>query len=540
MAANPPIDDWVLPRILEHRALERPDRPFLQMVGQPPVTFAEIEVRSRRIANGLASLGLRRGDRLLLMLDTSEAFVSTWFAVALLGAVLVPVNTALRGDFLAHVVADSGATLAVVGADHLPAFAAVAPSAPALGTLVLLGEADHPPGLVALRIVTFRQLEEGDTRPVASPSAVSDLAAIMYTSGTTGRSKGVELPYGHLHLNPRVYIDELRLTEDDVLYTCLPLFHANGLLLGVYAALILGCRIVLSPRFSASRWADEIRTSGATVTNLLGAMTDFILKQPAGPRDRDGALRSVVAVPFTPAQADAFERRFGAGMGTLYGSTELNCPIYRPPGLTADDASCGVLVEAWFEARLVDPETDLEVASGEPGELLVRPRAPWTIMTGYHRRPDATLAAWRNLWFHTGDLMRRDERGHFVFLDRLKDCIRRRGENISAAEVEAILEKHPAVAQVAIVGIRSPYDEHEQEVKACIVPDKGFAAEAAEIARYCRDRMPDFARPRFIEFYDALPMTPTQKVAKAELRAHGVREATWVSPDAAGGRGRAA
>jgi crotonobetaine/carnitine-CoA ligase len=390
------------------------------------------------------------------------------------------------------------------------------------------------------RQIPFGELEGSEPLERDATLAVSDIAAIMYTSGTTGRSKGVLLPYGHLHLNPHVYIEQLGLTADDVIYICLPLFHANGLLLGIYAALILGCRAVLAPGFSASRWASDVRTSGATVTNLLGVMTDFVLAQPPHPDDRTSALRAVIAVPFSPEQAEAFRDRFGAEIGSLYGSTELNCPIYRPPGTRAQGGSCGRVVSAWFEARLADPETDLEVPEGEPGELLVRPLVPWTTMAGYHGQPEATLAAWRNLWFHTGDLMRRDGHGNYVYLDRLKDCIRRRGENVSAAEVEAVLARHPAVAQVAVVGIPSPFDAHEQEVKACIVAAAEGRQDPEEISAYCRERMPGFAVPRFIEFYATLPTTPTGKVAKAELRTHGVRKETWVSPDANGRRGRAA
>lgn len=475
------------------------------------------------------------------MLGNSLEFVVVWFAVSRLGAVLVPVNTALKGDFLSHIAVDSGARIAVVGAAYLSAFSAIEEQVTGLERLIVVGDGHaDAAGFRRIRTRAYAELETGSETWSDASLRVSDLAAIMYTSGTTGKSKGVLLPYGHLHLNPHVYIEQLGLTPEEVIYTCLPLFHANGLLLGIYTALILGCRVVVAPSFSASRWASDIRMSGATVTNLLGVMTDFILKQPPQPTDRLETLRDVLAAPFSPAQAEALEARFGVRVGSLYGSTELNCPIYRPPGLAAAGSSCGRLVERWFEARLVDPDTDLEVPASDAGELVVRPRAPWTTMAGYHGRPEETVAAWRNLWFHTGDLMRRDADGNYFYLDRLKDSIRRRGENISAVEIESVLANHPAIASVAVIGVPSPFDEHEQEVKACIVLGAGRSADPADIASYCRERMPAFAVPRYIEFYEALPMTATEKVAKAELRSHGIRPATWISPDADGRRGRVA
>ena len=521
------VRDWVLPRVLERQAHAAADRPFLEMVGQPAISFGEMEHRTRRVANALAALGVAFGDHVAVMLPNSVAFIETWIAVARLGAVLVPLNTAWRGDLLRHVLRDCGARLAIVDASLLPALAQA--WVPGSGdTLVVVAAA----GALPDGAISFAALQAGAETALAVDVAVHHPAALLYTSGTTGRSKGVLLPHGHLHLDPQVYIEQLGLTAADVIYTCLPLFHANALLLGAYTALILGARLVLAPRFSASGWLGDIRRSGATVTNLLGATTGFIFDQPPRPDDADTALRQVVAVPTSPVTRPLFERRFGVRMAELYGATEVNCPVFQKPGDAGPPGSCGRLVERWYEARLVDPSTDLDVPAGQPGEFVVRNKAPWTFMAGYHNLPEETLHAWRNLWFHTGDLLRQDEDGYYYFVDRLKDSIRRRGENISAFEVEEVLLTHPDVAEAAVIGIASPLDPLEQEVKACIVLRPGRAADPAALAAHCAGRMADFMIPRFIEAYPSLPRTATAKVMRAELRAHGVRGGTWVSPDA--------
>jgi crotonobetaine/carnitine-CoA ligase len=529
------VSGWVLPRVLADRARRFPNRPFLSFQGRPDVTFGEIEMRSRQIARGLSELGVRVGDRVLVMLPNGLEFVETWFAVNMLGAVLVPVNTAYRSEYLAHVMNDSGATLMVAGETFLHVIAEVEESATTLKTVVVVAEGERSTvGPVRLTTLSFDDLRSTPDSPPEQPVAVGDPAAIMYTSGTTGRSKGVVMPHGHLHLNPVVYIEQLGLTDKDVLYTCLPLFHANALLLGIYGALILGTRVAVARRFSASGWLNDIREAGATVTNLLGAMSDFIVAQDPNGTDADNPLRIATMIPISPKIGPAFERRFGVKLIELYGSTEVNCPLYHPIDAAYRPGSCGTVATKWFDCQLVDPVTDVEVPVSMAGELVVRNKTPFTIMSGYHGRPQETVAAWRNLWFHTGDVMRRDADGFFYFVDRMKDCIRRRGENISSFEVEAVVRSHPAVKEVAVVGIASPYDSVEQEVKACIVLNAGAEVTQKALFDHCAERMPDFALPRFIEFMDAFPKTPTEKIRKDVLRLSGIGPATWVEPSASG------
>ncbi|MGF7159774.1 crotonobetaine/carnitine-CoA ligase [Rhodoligotrophos appendicifer] len=524
-----------LPALIEERASRLPDRRFLTLTTGASRSYGEIEQVSRRLAAAFAELGLARGDRLLLMLPSMPEFIEAWFATNRLGAVIVTVNTAYVGDYLAHIVRDSGAAIIVAATAHLPSIAAILPEAPTLHTVIEVPDGAPSVALPAtVEHLHFADLLLAPARSIAITVTERDPGAIIYTSGTTGRSKGVVMPHGQLRANPDVYIDQLGLTSRDVLYSCLPLFHANALLLGVLGALILETEIVLSPQFSASRWLAHIREHKVTATNLLGVMVEFILKQPEDPGDADTALRIATAVPTSPELGPRFERRFGVQLIELYGSTELNCPLFHPRHEPRRPRSCGRIVADRFEARLVDPETDEEVPTGTPGELVVRPKKPWTTMLAYHNRPESTLEAWRNLWFHTGDVMRRDDEGYFFFLDRAKDAIRRRGENISSFEVEEVLRSHPDVAEVAVIGVASPYDALEQEVKACVVVKTGSACDAATLAAHCAARMPDFARPRFIELMVELPKTPTQKIRKAELRTRGITPETWVDPQAAG------
>jgi crotonobetaine/carnitine-CoA ligase len=526
-------ESWTLPDILEARARAAPERAFFSMMGEPAITVGEMALRSRRIANGLRELGVGFGDRVLVMLPNCTAFIEAWFAINRLGAVLVTVNTAYRGSFLEHLADNSGARLMIVDSAFLPVVRESEAAMPGLETLVVVGAAaDAPPRAQRLRSVDFASLQSASERGLDVQVTPRDLSAIVYTSGTTGKSKGVMIPHAQMFLNPHVYIEQMGIGREDVFYSALPLFHTNALALQVYGALVAGCRVHLAPQFSASRWLSDVRASGATVTNLLGVMTDFVFRQPAMPNDGDNALRIASAVPM-PAFAPAFEQRFGVQLTELYGSTEANCPLYQPRGEARREGSCGKVVERWYECRIADAETDRALPDGEVGELQIRARSADGFMAGYNGMPEETVKAWRNLWFHSGDAMRRDADGYYYFVDRLKDCIRRRAENISSFEVEQVLLTHEAVAEVAAIGIRSPFDEHEQEVKVCVVGKAGAALDAAALHAHCVARMPAFAVPRFIEFCEALPKTPTQKVRKQELRERGVTPQTWVAPDAA-------
>ncbi len=349
----------------------------------------------------------------------------------------------------------------------------------------------------------------------------------MYTSGTTGPSKGVLMPQAHCYLFALSAVEKLRMTPDDRYYIVLPLFHANGLLMQLMAALLAGASAVIRPRFSASAWVEDIRTHGCTLTNMLGAVGAFVCARQPTPRDRDHRLRAVTAAPNPPAHEAALRERFGIPeVVSVYGMTEVNIPLYGELGVPRP-GTCGRPLERWFDVIVADPETDIALPAGTVGELLVRPRTAFGFMAGYHRMPDRTVEAWRNLWFHTGDAVTMAADGYVTFVDRIKDCIRRRGENISSFEVEAAIERLPGVAEAAAYAVPSGIDGGEDEVMLAVVPAQGATLDPAAIAAHAETELPRYAQPRFIEIVPGLPKTPTAKVQKAKLRERGVRPGTW-------------
>ncbi|HUJ74274.1 MAG TPA: AMP-binding protein, partial [bacterium] len=310
-------------------------------------------------------------------------------------------------------------------------------------------------------------LREGP--PVAVPVSYRDVGTIMYTSGTTGPSKGVLMPHAHMFLFARGEVDALRLTPADVYYICMPLFHANALFMQLYATLIAGGRCCIVPGFSASRWLDDVRLYGATVTNTLGVMTEFVFRQPPRPEDRQHRLRAMCAVPAPPEIAAAFRERFGVPLLEGYGMTEVNIPAHMRLDTPYRPGSAGPVAEEYFQVRIVDPDSDEELPRGTVGEIVVRPRVPYAFMAGYNGMPEKTVEAWRNFWFHTGDAGRMDADGYLYFVDRLKDAIRRRGENVSSYEIERVVAEHPAVEEVAAVAVKSLLPGGEDDIKVCVV-----------------------------------------------------------------------
>ncbi|MGQ4808208.1 Crotonobetaine/carnitine--CoA ligase [Candidatus Entotheonellaceae bacterium PAL068K] len=521
---------WVVGNILARQGEALYDKPFVQFEDQEPHTFAAMDQSAHRVANALAGLGVQHGDRVLVMVPNSIAFLQAWFGINRLGAMLVPINTAYKGAFLEHVINNAAARLMIIDRAYVPILQAIEAHVPRLETAIIVdADAAEMPlsSFARLRALPFRELFEQPATPVQVPVSYRDIGAIMYTSGTTGPSKGVLMPHAHLYLFGHAKIEAIRLTPDDVYYCCMPLFHANALFMQVYSSLIVGCPIVLAGSFSASRWLDDIRRSQATVTNTLGVMTEFIYRQPPRPEDRDHRLRVIVAVPVAPEWGEAFQHRFHTRLLEAYGMTEVNIPTYMPYDAGLRPNSCGKVLTEWFDMRVVDPETDEPLPPNTVGELVVRPKHPWCFMAGYYAMPEKTVEAWRNFWFHTGDAGTYDEAGYFYFMDRIKDCIRRRGENISSYEVEQVLSAHQAVAESAAVAVPSDIAGGEDEVKVCVVVRPGMSVTCEALLDYCQERMPYFAVPRYVEVVQELPKTPTEKVQKHKLREAGVTLTTW-------------
>jgi len=538
MGDHPPLNltfsdkrDWVFPRILEIRARIHGDRPFIQALGSAALTYAEADRLVNRLAHGLAAQGVGRGDRVLVMLPNCVEFMLVWWAINRLGAVEVSVNNAYKGYFLEHVVSNSGGRLIVATAEFLERLEAIEDRCPDLETVVAWrprGAAAGPwPRFKRLRSVSFEELPAQRDDPPEVEVSHRDLCAIMYTSGTTGSSKGVTLPHAHCTLFCEATANLTRFTEDDTYFVATPLYHGNAPIMQVYPALLRGGRAVICPRFSASEWVDQIRSSGATVTNLLGVMMDFVFRQPPRDSDRDHRLRVALGQPAPASIVEDFKRRFGIGrVLEYYGMTEIGV-VTMMPWDEVRPGSCGKAVSDWYELRIADPETDEALAPGQVGELLVRPRAPWAFSQGYWRMPDRTAEALRNVWFHTGDALQQDADGYYYFMDRLGDVIRRRAVNISSYDVESVVADHPAVAACAAVAVRAEFAGGEDEIKLCVVLHDGAGLPPGEFLAWCEDRLPYFAVPRYLEIVPELPRTPTNKVQKHLLRERGVTGTTW-------------
>jgi crotonobetaine/carnitine-CoA ligase len=524
-------EKWTVNDVLSQQVALRGKKPFLQFEDGPEVTYAEMFDIVRRFAMGLNSLGVNKGDKVLNMLPNSPECVYVWLAVNALGAVEVPVNNAYKGYFLERVVNDSGSQLMIVDSKFVERIKACEKNLPHLKTLIVSGFPDkeypEPPPLSNIRIYPISNLY--DAMPIEQFASVTyrDLGVIMYTSGTTGPSKGVLMTHAHMYLYGYNFADQMRMTEDDVCYICLPIVHANAKFLQVYPALLSGGKIVIYRRFSASNWLNHIRKARATLTNTLGIMNEFIWRQAARVDDADNPLRAISSLPIPPEFALEFERRFGVKCIEGYGMTEIGCITYRPYDESLVLGSCGKSLSSWFEVKIVDPETDEELPPNVPGEIVVRPKEPWSIMIGYHNMPESTVNTWRNYWFHTGDAGKKDENGYFYFIDRIKDYIRIRAENISSFEIERVLMEHPAIEEAAAVGIKSEFAGGEDEIKVCLVLEEGHYLKPEDLVSYCIDRMPRFAVPRYVEFLEELPKTMSEKIQKHKLRETGVTEKTW-------------
>lgn len=523
--------NWVVGKVLAKHAAERGDRPFVQFQDGAPVTYGEAHLIANRIGNALLGHNVQFGERVAVMLPNCLEYIWAWFGINRIGAVHVGINTAYKGTFLTHVLANAEARVGVFDREYLPWLAEIEDTVPDMELVFIPGPALGPgeaPPFKRIKVMAFDTLLQGPADEIHIEVSYRDIGVIMFTSGTTGPSKGVLMPHAHLYLFGYGQLAHLRLAEDDVYYICMPLFHGGAMLMQLYGTLVAGSRAVIVPVFSATHWLDDIRRHGATITQLLGVMTDFLLRQPPTPHDKDHKLKRMLAFPVTQEIVDQFRGRFGdITMLEAFGMTEINIVAWYPYDDPPQPGCSGKVWDEFFDVIIADPETDEELERNNVGEVLARPKEPYCLMQGYNAMPDRTVDTWRNFWFHTGDAARMDERGYIWYVDRIKDTIRRRGENISSYEVEVVLQDHPAVAEAAAVAIRDAVGR-EDEVLACIVlkPDKP-APTPVEMLDFCVPRMPYFAVPRYIEFMPELPKTPSHKLQKQKLRDRGLSPETW-------------
>ncbi len=512
----PAREACVMPCILERRAAAHPNALLVEFQSGERWTAAQALLEVRQTADALRTLGVRAGDMVLAWLPNGPDLLRTWFGANYLGATVVPINTSYRGKLLQHVIAQSGATVMVAHAELAGRIAQIGPTR--LRTLVVRG-GPAPPPIGGLDVLGGGHLESSTI--VAAAHAVErwDVMMVIHTSGTTGPSKGVLTTYLQQYTVGQACFGYL--TGEDRLLVNLPLFHIGGAT-AIYGALASGASIALFDTFSTQTfWSDIRRTGATTISGLIGAMISFLLKNPPETDDADNPLRRVVLSPLTP-QAVRLSTRYGFDYFSGFNMTELSVPLVTDLNSTAF-GSCG-RPRTGVECRIVDAN-DIELPPNAIGELIVRNDLPWTLNRGYHGMPEATAIAWRNGWFHTGDLMYRDADGNFFFVDRQKDAIRRRGENISSIEVEVEVDDHPAIAEVAAIAVPSPDGEDEVMVVVAVKP--GMQLDPAEMIHFLAARMSHFMVPRYVRVLPALPKTPTNKIQKVELRREGVTADTW-------------
>lgn len=520
------FENWVFGDVLRRQAERYGDRTWIRMVDGETLSFRGADRAANQVARFLQELGVSRGDAVAVMLPNSLEHCHAWSGIARIGAVHIAVNTDYKGAFLSHVLTNSGSSHILIHGEYLPRLLELEAGLPNLRCVILVGGAS---GANAVKSrFTFRSFGEskkhsdGDLRV---PVSYRDAACVMYTSGTTGPSKGVIMPHAHVYLFGLGTVENMGLIESDRFYIVLPLFHANGMFMQLYATLITGAEAVLREKFSAGRWIHDVFDFDITITNSLGAVVSFVLSQEPSPLDRRHRLRAIGVAPNLPELDDQLRERFGIQeVFGMYGMTEVNIPLYTQAG-DVRPGSCGRVWDRYYELQIVDPETDLPVPAGDIGEIVVRSKLPFGFMAGYLNMPEKTVEAWRNFWFHTGDAARMDEDGYVYFVDRIKDCIRRRGENISSFEIEKVIGAHPGVVEVAAVAVESDIPGAEDEVKVVVVPAGDLDVE--ELREYCVRQLPRFAVPRYVEYLDSLPKTPTGKVRKTRLREQGVTGGTF-------------
>lgn len=513
---TPTREECVLPVVVERRSEETPEQHLASFENGERWSCRETAERMRATAGMLAEEGIGRGDRVVAWLPNGPDLLQLWLACSYLGAVVIPLNTDFRGSILAHALRESDASLLVLHPKLSERLEQVAEALPP--KLIVCGDNDAS---VDSTSWTARHCNALPTRTDAAPDMAElgpwDLMMVIFTSGTTGASKGVLCPFGHIYSTAKATYGYLN--TDDTMLTELPIFHVGGAA-SVTGAICSDAKVAVYTSFSTQDyWPRIARESATSTSGLIGSMADFLAQSPESPDDRNNSLRIITLMlteqAMRVAQRFGFQTLTGFNMTELSGPliTELDCQI--PGSLGRPRSGC--------ECRVVDDQ-DMPCNDDTVGELIVRSEHPWTFFAGYLNRPQATAEAWRNGWFHTGDLVRRDAEGNYFFVDRKKDAIRRRGENVSSNEVEAEAAQHPGVAEACAVAV--PSELAEDEILLAYVPS-GDALKPEELAEFLIPRMPHFMVPRYFRPLDSLPRTPTNKVRKVELREAGITDDCW-------------
>lgn len=516
--------DRVLSKIIADKARQYPNHVVFQFYDDP-ITLEELNDRINQVANGFLALGVTKGNKVAIMLPNCPEFLYMWFGLNKIGAVEVPINVSLKGEGLIYQIVQSDSVALVADVQYLDSLNNVADRLDTVRHTIFVdakGAGSGAPKLAGSEEMSFADFS--DRSPVSPDVTVdcTDMASILYTSGTTGASKGVEMSHHYWYAIWAESVKYSRYTEDDVLYTGLPFFHGNAQGITVGPAILADAKAVIVERFSASRLWDDCRRWECTEANYIGGIIPILLKQEPRDNDADNPVRLMVGAAAPEEQWLEFQRRFNTKILEVYGMTECYCCLASPYDKPRA-GSCGKAITGW-DVKIVD-DNGQECTPGKLGEFVARSQHEHVGLTGYYKNPQATAELIRNGWIHTGDLGRMDENGYFYFVDRKKQAIRRRGENISSFEVEAVINAHDAVLESCVVGVSS--EVGEEDVKAVVVLKEGHTLTQEELIRWCEPRMAYFAIPRYIAIRGELPKTPSERVEKFKLKKEGITEDCW-------------
>jgi crotonobetaine/carnitine-CoA ligase len=509
--------------LLERAARERPADVFFTHPGGAE-RLAEFNALTNRIARNLKALGVDEGAHVAVLMDSSREYFAVWFALAKLGSVEIAINPAYKGDLLAHQLVQSGAVACIAESAYTGNLVGIAGSVPGLRTVISRGGSGKlPEAGAAVGSYDFdRLLAPNDETNLQTPLSPDGIAGMVFTSGTTGPSKAVVLSHAYTVAYGLLYAEVNELDRTDVILNFQPVFHMTGKFV-VIAALAVGGRMHVMPRFSVRAFWDEMREHGVTNVVAIGGVCKMLLAAPPDNRDFDNPVRVVYAVPDPVEIHEEFEKRFGCTLTTVFGSSEIGLPAFQSPSAAPVPGSCGRR-SPHYEVQVVD-DYDRILPLGSAGEIVVRPKHPFLICSGYYGQGEKTVSAMRNLWFHTGDRGRFDDGGYLWFVDRTTDSLRRRGENISSFELESQICRHPAVAEAVAVAAAS--DVGEDEVWVLVRPREGASLTHEELMLHCASVLPYFMIPRYFDIVDDFPRTPTSKIEKYLLREAGPSADTW-------------
>ncbi|MDC0073322.1 AMP-binding protein [Alphaproteobacteria bacterium] len=491
-----------------------PDKRFA-VSGDWNISYGKLNEKVNSCANSLNKLGVTKGTKVALFLRNSPAFIYSWFAISKLGGVYVPINTEYKGDILQYQLNKADVSHIILDSDFVERFSGIEKK---LSKLICMIEHDRPdykagtfPLALNIKRLSFDELLIGSISNVITEVSYTDPHAISFTSGTTGPSKGVLATNCHVVTFALDWIEACKYNSEDILFTPLPMFHAIATWLGILPTVIIGNEASFSEKFSASKFWDEVRHYNASVIHGIFSMIPILLKQPISPNDKNVPARLF----YIGQRNSEFEKRFNCKIVEVYGATETGIVTYTPFNENANKGSCGKENDKTYFVSILD-KNDQKVKIGEVGEIVVRPKQPYSMMSEYYKMPNESLSAYRNLWFHTGDNGKIDEDGFFYFVDRKNDAIRRRGENISSFELERVINSDEKVLECAAVAV--PSELGEDDIKIVIVPQIGFNLTPKEVWDRCEKDMPKFWVPRYLEFRESLPKTPNQKIQKYLLR----------------------